>query len=130
MAFCNKLMKGIRKVMDQVDEPLGNIIAEITKYTGMVKAGLEIIPDGKIKTFMNTALGELSGVVTAVDSYDDNLKAWLDSATSEDDRDSKVFKLASVGAKAFDADRGEVKRQKVYDTATQARIIADTADKN
>lgn len=126
MAFCNKLMRGVRKVMDQIDEPLGNIISEITKYTAMVKAATLFFPqDSKIVKYVNAGLDELTGVVNGVDSYEDSLKAWLDTATSESDRDKKVFSLASAAAKAFDAERGEVKSDMVYDTGTQARILAD-----
>lgn len=126
MAFCNKLMTGIRKIMDQIDKPLGDIIAKITLYTAMVKAGTAFLPqDSSVLKYVNEALGEITGVVSAIDSYEDNLKAWLDTSTSDTDREKKVFTLASTAAKAYDVERGEVKSNMVYDTGTQARIVAD-----
>lgn len=126
MPFCNKLISRMRKILDQIDEPLSNVIKEITKYTALVKAGTVFLPaDSAILKYVNAALIEITGVVSSVESYEDSLKAWLDTATSDEDREDKVFGLAAGAAKAFDAERNEVKSNLVYDTGTQARILAD-----
>jgi arsenate reductase-like glutaredoxin family protein len=137
MAFCSKFMAAIRKVMDQVGPKLDEIIDKITKVTKTIKdiVGspaveilIKLIPQGsEIQKWLIIALNTVAGITSTADDFYEKLKAWLDSLPSEEAKNALLAKLASVAARVADTEDGSApKKEKVYDTAVQARILADT----
>lgn len=137
MAFCNKFIAAIRKVLDQIGPKLSEIVEKITKVTKTIKdiAGspaiemlIKLIPQGsEIQKWLMIALEAISGVTSTTESFYENLKKWLDSLPTEVAKNAMLVKLASVAAKAADTEDGSPpKKEKVYDTAVMARILADT----
>ena len=137
MAFCSKFMAAIRRVMDQVGPKLGKIIDDITKVTKTIKdivgspaieVLIKLIPKGsEIQRWLMVALEAVSGITSTADSFYDKLKEWLDSQPTEVAKNKMLLALASSAAMAADVEMGEApKKEKVYDTAVLARIIADT----
>lgn len=137
MPFCSKFMAAIRKVMDQIGPKLGSIIDEITKVTKVIKdiagspeigALINLIPKGsEVQKWLMVALEEVSGITTGTEDFYDNLKKWLDTLPTDAARSRMLFALASEATKAADVAEGNpVKKNKVYDTAVLARIVADT----
>ena len=136
MPFCSKFMSAVRKVMDSVDKVLGKTIEEITKYTKLIKdlgtapeiqALLAIVDKGgKVNGWIETALGEITGITDSTQSLADKLKEWLDAAATEYDLNMRLQKLAAVASKVADEEAGnEPKKEHVYDGAVYARIIAN-----
>ena len=137
MAFCNKFIAAIRKVLDQIGPKLSEIVEKITKVTKTIKdiAGspaiemlIKLIPKGsEIQKWLMIALEALSGITSTTESFYENLKKWLEGLPTEEAKNAMLVKLASVAAKAADTEDGSApKKEKVYDTAVMARILADT----
>jgi hypothetical protein len=137
MAFCSKFMAAIRKVIDQIGPKLSEIVEKITKVTKTIKdiVGspaieilIKLIPKGsEIQKWLMIALEAVSGITSTAESFYENLKKWLDSLPTEAAKNAMLVKLASEAAKAADTEDGsQPKKEKVYDTAVLARILADT----
>jgi hypothetical protein len=137
MAFCSKFMAAIRKVIDQIGPKLSEIVEKITKVTKTIKdiVGspaieilIKLIPKGsEIQKWLMIALEAVSGITSTAESFYENLKKWLDSLPTEAAKNAMLVKLASEAAKAADTGDGSPpKKEKVYDTAVLARILADT----
>lgn len=137
MAFCSKFISAIRKVMDQIGSKLGTVIDEITKVTKTIKdvVGspaveflIKLIPQGsEIQKWLMVALEAVSGITSTTEDFYEKLKAWLDGLPTDAAKSRMLFALASEASKAADvADGNAPKKDKVYDTAVLARIVADT----
>lgn len=137
MAFCSKFMAAIRRVIDQIGPKLSEIVEKITKVTKTIKdiVGspaieilIKLIPNGsEIQKWLMIALEAVSGITSTTESFYENLKKWLDSLPTEAAKNAMLVKLASEAAKAADTEDGSpAKKEKVYDTAVLARILADT----
>ena len=143
MAFCQGAMAQIRKVWAMVTPELSMIVDEIMKATAQIKS-LEanptiamivaIIPNGSnIEAILNTALAEITGVVTGVESFADAMSKWLAAQPTSLAVNAGLVKLASVAVKVADAQSdpltlGEVadatvKTEKFYDSVVQIHAL-------
>jgi hypothetical protein len=133
MALCTGAMSAIRKLWFAISPALESIIANITKYTGLIKA-LEtnltviaivaIVPRGsEIEATLNRALDTITGVVNVVDSFAVKLNKWLAGKT-QINVNSDLFKLASTASKLDHVASGATALpENFYDSAVQLHII-------
>lgn len=141
MAFCNRFMGGIRKIVNQIGPKLTDIVKKITQITGTIKEVsdspavdllIKLIPHGtEIQKAFIKGLEILTGVTSTTESIYEDLKNWIDSQPTEFARNKALFNLAQAASLAADtADGSKPKNAKIYEGAVYARIIADTPPEN
>jgi hypothetical protein len=132
MAFCTGGLAIVRKLYNEISEPLEKAMDEIIDFTGIIKklegnptieAIVTAIPEGsKVQDWLNEAMDKIIIPVTGVvKSGVEKLGEWLENK-SELEKNADLLKLASTMTSAADSN---TQAEHFYDSAVQLHIISN-----
>ena len=132
MAFCTGGLAVIRKLYNEIDEPLEKAMDDVISFTGKIKefegnptieAIVTAIPNGtKVQDWLNEAMDKIIVPVAGIlKSGVEKLGEWL-NGKSDLEKNADLLKLASTMTAVAD---GNKQQEHFYDSAVQLHIISN-----